>query len=75
MSDYEAVLLIGTLSGAFAVVRIFSAAVDGRSPRASVLLLFFAIGMFLYAGTLAPTGGMSWRDVPNAVVSLISEFR
>lgn len=75
MSYYETMLLMGTASGVTAAARIFAAMVDGRTPRFSIVLLLASVGMFLYANALAPAEGMSWRDIPGAVVSLISEVR
>jgi hypothetical protein len=75
MSYYEIMLLLGTVSGVTAAARIFTAMVDGRVPRFSFVLLFAAIGMFFYASTLAPAEGMSWRDIPGAVMSLIGELK
>lgn len=73
LAPYETFLLLGLALVIIAMIRIFSSAVDGTRPRASVLFLFAGIGLVYYsfqlAGkTLGPT------DVTAALGNLFSQI-
>jgi hypothetical protein len=73
LESYENFLLLGIGLGLVALIRIFSAAVDGTRPRLSVLFLFVAIGMIYYSGRLAGRP-LSANDVTTALAKLFAEL-
>jgi len=70
---YETYLLLGLALGIVALIRIFSAAVDGTRPKLSLLFLFAAIGLVYYSNrlagkTLGPT------DITTALSKLFAQI-
>lgn len=73
MALFETYLLLGIALGIVALIRIFSAAVDGTRPRYSVLFLFVGIGLVYYARVLSGKS-LNVTDVTSALSKLFNEI-
>ncbi|MCP5085255.1 MAG: hypothetical protein GY952_00375 [Rhodobacteraceae bacterium] len=71
--DYDYQLVGGTLLGVFGIVAIANAMVERRSPLLGVTGVLLACGLIGWAW-LVSGGAMSWRDIPDAVYSVIGRW-
>lgn len=64
-------LILGLIVGGFAIVGMFSALSDGRSPRASALTVLISGGLLTYALVTKP-GGYTLAELPNVFFSVVA---
>jgi hypothetical protein len=66
-------LVVGTITGALALVAVLTALIEGRRPRVAALVVVMSGGLILW-GAGASADGFQWDDVPNAFVRVIAEI-
>lgn len=71
--DPDVFLVLGIVIGAFAIPSMLSAAIDGRTPRASALTILIAGGLVVYAFQTQP-GGYALEDIPSAFVRVVADI-
>jgi hypothetical protein len=70
MNLYDTYLLVGSALIVAGCISLFSATVDGRRPRAAIIMLVIGFGAIYGASTQAGEA-MSLRDIPRAIGHLI----
>ena len=71
--DTDSALVLGLITGGFAMVSILSAFSDGRGPRASILTVLISGGLITYALRARP-GGYRLDEIPDAFYRVVATF-
>lgn len=71
--DPDLLLIAGLLCGGLAIPSIMSSLSDRRGPRASLFMVFAALGLILTAAWLKP-GGYELSQIPDVFFGVLGRY-
>ena len=72
-NEADLILVIGLVLGALAIPAVFSAWVDGRTPRGAALTVLVAGALVVFAASRKP-GGYDLDTLPAVVLGVIARL-
>lgn len=72
-TDFEWLLVSGSLMGVLASISIFSAWIDKRKPRVATVAVVTA-GILLVMAARLSGDGIQWQDFPPAFVIVVGDL-